>query len=324
MLGLSISQSQNIYLLWFRPELPQQIDWAGNPNKPQSVDDEGQLYLSPRESFKRWVETVLLSSEPWTAAEIETALELRSAIIGLVLQKADELARVNLELARSNSELSAFAYVTSHDLKAPLRAIANLAAWIREDLEGQIPQENQDQLDLMQSRIYRMDEMINGLLQYSRVGRKEALPVPVSIPELLRETLDSLAPPDTLEIKIPQDIPSYTTNKTLLQQVLTNLLSNAIKYIERSDGLIEVVVQEQGRQLQFEVIDNGPGIETQYHDKIFQMFQTLQSRDEVESTGIGLAIVKKVVESQGGEIRLVSAPGEGSTFIFTWPYTDRI
>jgi light-regulated signal transduction histidine kinase (bacteriophytochrome) len=173
LLALSISQSQKIYLLWFRPELVQFVYWAGDPHKPEAADEEGLIQISPRQSFQRWSETVYLQSELWKDVEIEAVLELRSAIIGVVLQKADELARVNVELSRSNDELASFAYVASHDLKAPLRAIANLACWLQEDIGDQIPPESHHHLDLLQSRVYRMDEMIDGLLEYSRVGRQK-------------------------------------------------------------------------------------------------------------------------------------------------------
>ncbi|NJN23311.1 MAG: hypothetical protein HC810_01450 [Acaryochloridaceae cyanobacterium RL_2_7] len=232
------------------------------------------------------------STSPWGSAELETALDLRSSIIGLVLQKADELAKVNLELARSNEDLASFAYVASHDLKAPLRGIANLACWIQEDLEGKVSAQTQTQLDLLQTRVYRMHDMIQGLLQYSRVGENSESIGMVSIPELLREILDSLAPPSSIHIELPEIQTLYETNKTLLKQVLTNLLSNAIKYMHRSDGKISIQVQDENG-LRFSVTDNGPGIAPEYHEKIFQMFQTLHSRDEIEGTGIGLAIVKK-------------------------------
>ncbi|MGB8700198.1 MAG: ATP-binding protein, partial [Thermosynechococcaceae cyanobacterium] len=319
LLALSISKSQKIYLLWFRPERVRLIHWAGDPHKSQKVDDDGLIHMSPRRSFQKWSETVYLQSDPWNDFEIEAVSELRIAIIGIVLQKADLLAKVNRELTRSNDELASFAYVASHDLKAPLRAIANLASWLQEDLGDQISSESQHHLDILQSRVYRMDEMIDGLLDYSRIGLQQFPAEEVNLPSLLKEIVDSLSPPDTVQISIPLQTPPLTTYKVLLKQVLTNLLSNALKYIGRPDGEIEVVVTDQGDQLQFEVKDNGPGIASEYHQRIFQIFQTLQGRDQVESTGIGLAIVKKAVENQGGEVTVSSTPGKGCNFIFTWP-----
>ncbi|MEL7010847.1 MAG: ATP-binding protein, partial [Cyanobacteria bacterium J06588_4] len=214
--------------------------------------------------------------------------------------------------------LDRFAYVTSHDLKAPLRAIANLATWIREDLAGQIPAENQQQLDLMQSRVERMEGLIQGLLDYSRVGRKETPTETVDIGALVQTTIDLLAPPPELKFEITADLPTIETKAILLQQVLSNLLSNAIKYHPDKQGNITISVTEQEEFYQFCVADDGLGIDPQYHDRIFTIFQTLQARDTFESTGIGLSIVKKIVEAQGGKIWVKSQLGEGATFCFTW------
>ena len=222
-------------------------------------------------------------------------------------------------LEKRNQELDQFVYVASHDLKAPLRAIANLAAWIEEDLDGQLPAENQEQLVLLRNRVNRMEGLINGLLEYSRVGRKEFPVEAVDTQQLVAEVIDSLDPPAGLTLTIPDDLPTFPTKGLLLQQVLANLISNAIKYVNRPDGHITLAWSEQGNAYQFSVSDNGPGIDPRYHDRIFAVFQVLQARDEMESTGIGLALVKKIVEGEGGTITVDSAPGVGATFKFTWP-----
>ncbi|MEN9521442.1 MAG: hypothetical protein RLZZ381_4030, partial [Cyanobacteriota bacterium] len=214
--------------------------------------------------------------------------------------------------------LDHFAYVTSHDLKAPLRAISNLATWLSEDLEGQIPAENQQQLELMQSRVKRMDGLIQGLLEYSRVGRQNIPVTVVNLSELINEAIDFLSPPPEFKIEVPPNLPTLTTQALSLQQVFTNLISNAIKYHPQQQGKITILVEEQEQFYQFGVQDDGLGIDPQYHDRIFTIFQTLQARDSIESTGIGLSIVKKIVESQGGKIWVESQLGEGATFYFTW------
>lgn len=240
-------------------------------------------------------------------------------------QKAQELVWVNQELRKTtsllkkrNQELDRFAYVTSHDLKAPLRAIANLATWLSEDLTGQIPEENQQQLDLMQSRVKRMDGLIQGLLEYSRVGRKKLTAKQINVRDLINNAIDSLSPPPGFEIVIEDSLPTLNTEALLLQQVFTNLISNAIKYHPQPKGKITISAEEQGDCYQFGVADDGMGIDPQYHDRIFTIFQTLQARDTFESTGIGLSIVKKIVEGQGGKIWVDSQLGQGATFYFTW------
>ncbi|PSF39479.1 PAS domain-containing sensor histidine kinase [Aphanothece hegewaldii CCALA 016] len=221
-------------------------------------------------------------------------------------------------LRKRNQELDQFAYIVSHDLKAPLRAIANLSEWIEDDLDGQLPEENQQQMKLLRQRVYRMEDMINGMLIYSRAGRVEVALEPIYIKDLIEEVIDSLAPPKTFKIKVPSINPQLITKPLLLSQVLANLISNAIKHHESPNGLIEISIQELENAFLFAVSDDGPGIAPENHDKVFGIFQTLKPRDNTENTGIGLSIVKKIIESEGGSISLESDIGQGATFRFTW------
>jgi PAS domain S-box-containing protein len=229
-----------------------------------------------------------------------------------------ELVKITSLLKKRNQELDNFAYVTSHDLKAPLRAIANLAAWLSEDLEGQIPEENQRQLQLMQSRVKRMDGLIQGLLEYSRVGRKKTPIKTINVSDVIKEAINSLPVPPEFEIVVAPNMPTLITEVLSLQQVFSNLISNAIKYHPTNLGKITISIEEQAHFYEFGVSDDGLGIDPQYHERIFSIFQTLQPRDTIESTGIGLSIVKKIVEGQGGKIRVESQLGEGASFYFTW------
>jgi signal transduction histidine kinase/CheY-like chemotaxis protein len=229
-----------------------------------------------------------------------------------------ELVKLTSLLKKRNQELDNFAYVTSHDLKAPLRAIANLATWLSEDLAGQIPEENQEQLELMRSRVKRMDGLIQGLLEYSRVGRKHGRIKVVNVKELLEEVIDSLSPPPEFTIKIASDLPTLETEVILLEQVFSNSISNALKHHHGKQGKIVISVADLGDCYEFAIADDGPGIAPQYHERIFDIFQTLQPRDSLESTGIGLSIVKKIVEDRGGKVRVESQLGDGTTFYFTW------
>jgi PAS domain S-box-containing protein len=253
-------------------------------------------------------------------------IEERKAAREEMLRRADELAHTNLVLAhttalleRRNAELDQFAYVASHDLKAPLRAISNLADWIGEDLEGQIPPENHHQLELLRSRVQRMEALINGLLEYSRVGRRQRTLVAVDLNPLVANVVDSLAPPPTFTIEVPVDLPTIYTHKTALGQVFANLINNAIKHHHGDRGTVRVSWRQQDNWIEFAIADDGPGIAPQYHDKIFTIFQTLKARDDFESTGVGLAVVKKIVEAENGQVWLTSTLGEGTTFYFTWP-----
>jgi signal transduction histidine kinase len=236
-----------------------------------------------------------------------------------VEKKAEELARLTRDLERSNKELDQFAYVASHDLKAPLRGIANLTQWIEEDLGDKVTGESREHMQLLKGRVHRMEALIDGILAYSRAGRVRERPARVDVGALLNEVIELLAPPPETTIVVAPDMPVIETERVPLQQVFMNLIGNAIKYTRRADARIEVTAQAEGELYRFAIADNGPGIAPQYREKIWQIFQTLAPRDKVEGTGIGLSVVRKTVESRGGSAWLDSEPGRGSTFYFTWP-----
>ncbi|MBM0741420.1 PAS domain S-box protein [Phormidium sp. CLA17] len=251
--------------------------------------------------------------------------KLNAELEARVAQRTSQMAQLNRTLAQTatlleerNRELDQFAHIASHDLKAPLRAISNLAEWIEDDLQGQLPAENQQQLRLLRKRVLRMEALITGLLDYSRVGRTQAAIESVSVRALLEEVIDSLDPPATFTIALASDLPTLPARQLLLRQVFANLIGNAIKHHDRPDGRITITASEQAAFYEFAVTDDGPGIAADYHDRIFVIFQTLIARDSKENTGVGLSIVKKIVEAQGGQIRVESELGQGTTFRFTW------
>ncbi len=233
--------------------------------------------------------------------------------------EAEELARLSSELQRSNAELDQFAYVASHDLKAPLRGISNLAQWIHEDLEDRLTDETREYLDLLSGRVHRMEALIDGLLSYSRAGRMREEPARVEVGQLVREVTDLIDPPEDTELVIDDSMPTLETEKLPLQQVFHNLIANAVKYGPEEGLRVEVSAEEENGFWRFSVRDNGPGISPRYQERIWVMFQTLQPRDEVEGTGIGLALVKEYVRTMGGRVGVQSEPGVGSTFWFTLP-----
>ena len=221
-------------------------------------------------------------------------------------------------LEKRNKELDQFAYVASHDLKAPLRGVTTIVKWIEDELSAELSPQMHTYLDQMKGRLSRLEDLINGLLTYARVGRTAQSAENVNINQLVDEIADLVVPPD-FTLCVGPGMPTFITDRLGLQQVFTNLLSNAVKYHHRGAGQLEITCQEVGQHYEFRVQDDGPGIAPEYHQKIFLLFQTLRDRNTAESTGIGLSIVQKIINEHHGTIRVDSAQGRGAGFIFTWP-----
>jgi signal transduction histidine kinase len=223
------------------------------------------------------------------------------------------------ELERSNHDLEQFAFVASHDLKAPARAIHSIAGWLEEDLGAAVSAESRNHLRLLRQRTERMERLLDDLLAYSRAGRVNADVRPVDVGDLLAQITALLAPPPGFVVRGVPPLPVFDTARTPLTQVLQNLVANAIKHHDRREALIEVRAREDGAFYELVVEDDGPGIPEQHHERIFGMFETLRPRDEVEGSGIGLALVRRLVEHYGGRVTVANRPGRGSAFRFTWP-----
>ncbi|WP_309744188.1 PAS domain-containing protein [Chamaesiphon sp. OTE_20_metabat_361] len=218
-----------------------------------------------------------------------------------------------------NRELDSFVYVVSHDLKAPLRAVANLSRWIEDDLAGQLTAATRTQMNLLRSRVDRMAGTIDGLLDYARVGRSEDAIEPVAVARLLADVIDTLAPPPTFAIALPAELPILITKRLPLFQVFVNLIGNGIKHHHSEAGTIGIAIAQRGDWYEFAVSDDGSGIAPEHQERMFKIFQAVNPQNRSDSTGIGLAIVKKIVEAEGGTIWLESELGKGTTFYFTWP-----
>jgi light-regulated signal transduction histidine kinase (bacteriophytochrome) len=334
LLALSISQIPKNYILWFRPEVLQTVNWGGNPNKSVEVGQDG-IRLSPRKSFELWQETVRLKSLPWKQCEIDAVLELRSAIVGIVLRKADQLARINVELARSNSELDAFAYIASHDLKEPLRGIHNYSSFLIEDYASILNEDGVSKLQTLVRLTQRMEDLIESLLHFSRLGRVELSMQKTNLNELVKNVIDilSISLKDKVDIRIPRPLPFVQCDRIQVNEVFTNLISNAIKYNDKADKWVEIgfldTAELENKSTQssedklsqgivFYVRDNGIGIREKHLDTIFRIFKRLHAANKYGGgTGAGLTIAKKIVERHNGIIWVESKYGEGSTFYFT-------
>lgn len=229
------------------------------------------------------------------------------------------LRRYAKELEEANRELESFAYVASHDLKQPLRGIDNLARWIEDDCGEALPKVARKHLDKLQGRVVRMERLLDDLLAYSRIGRSAAIFEDVDAHQLVCDVVELLAAPPEFRFRILGSWPTMRTERVPLEQVFRNLIGNAIKHHNRTDGIITVTGYQDDDCWEFTISDDGPGIARQFHERIFRMFQTLRPRDEVEASGMGLALAKKHVDTRGGRISVESNPETGVTFRFTWP-----
>lgn len=281
-------------------------------------------------------------------AYLEFAEDLQDALTAR--KRAEEKqAQLLKQVESANQELADFAHVVSHDLKAPLRAIDSLAKWLAADYRDKFDDEGRSQLDLLLGRVKRMHDLIDGILQYSRAGRIREEVIEVDLAELVPAVIDLLAPPAHIRVAVETPLPKVVIERTRIAQVFQNLLSNAIKYMDKPQGLVRVGCTEEkgkgemanengkgemanggkgetangaGGFWKFYVSDNGPGIEEKDRQRVFQLFETLKPRDRADSTGVGLAVVKKAVEMYGGRVWIESQVGEGSSFYFTLPKKD--
>jgi chemotaxis family two-component system sensor kinase Cph1 len=330
ILALSVASWRNGCVLWFRPEVLQEVHWGGDPDKP--VQAEGDtLVLRPRTSFNAWLQTVRGTSLPWKTAEIEAVRDLRGVITDrllrmLLLQRSQELMALNDELEKSNNELDSFAYSVSHDLKEPLRGINNYVHILKEDYGTVLDEEGVSRLDTLTRLTRRLESLIDGLLRYSRVGHVDLSFAQVNLNTVVSHAVELVQyqlNESGIKIRVPRPLPVVYCDQARVGEIFSNLITNAIKYSgDKPEKWIEVGYLDGDEHHQgipvFYVRDNGIGIQERYFAAIFQIFRRLHARDKFGGgTGVGLSIVKRIVERHGGRIWVESRFKEGTTFYFT-------
>lgn len=324
---LVIPISKRTCVLWFRPEVIQTVNWGGDPNQAFELKEtEGNYRLCPRKSFELWKETVRLKSLPWKQVEVNAALELRKAIVNIVLRQADELAQLAQDLERSNAELKKFAYVASHDLQEPLNQVANYVQLLEMRYQDQLDQDAEEFIDFAVEGVSLMQTLIDDVLAYSKVDLQGIEWQLTDLENALGQALSNLrgrVAENSAEIT-HDPLPAIVADGTQLMQLFQNLIGNAIKFRKPDQSpKIHIGVQRQEEAWLFSVQDNGIGIDPQFADRIFVIFQRLHTRDEYLGTGMGLAICKKIVECHRGRIWVESELGQGATFYFTIPVGGR-
>ncbi len=322
LLSVRISRMDSERVIWFRPEVLRDVHWAGDPNKPVEISQINQeIRLQPRTSFALWKETVHGQSRPWLVCELDYASRLRRAILDVIVERSKLLARTNAELERSNQELDSFAYATSHDLKEPLRGIHNFVEFLKEEEGGQLTERGLQRIETILRLAGRMDNMLDSLLQYSRIGRNELDLKTQSIGALVGQTAElilQVMPEQNVSIQIQPLLPYIRCDRIRVAMIFHNLIMNAIKYNDRVEKKIEIGCDASINPPVFFVRDNGIGIVQNQHELIFHLFRRLHGRNEYGGgAGAGLAIVKQAVHKHGGRIWLESQIGMGSTFYFT-------
>ena len=230
-----------------------------------------------------------------------------------------KLAEMIRKVESANKELKEFASIVSHDLKAPLRGVKTLALWILQDCGDKFDTKSTQQMNLLMDRVDRIYNLIDGVLKYSKVGQTSGEHIPVNLETFLPEVISMVVPPEHIKVSIENQLPSIICEETHIMQVFQNLISNAIKYNDKEQGWIKINCSEDGDFWKFSIADNGPGIDEKHFERIFRMFQTITQNENIQGTGVGLTVVKKIVELYGGRVWIESEVGKGSTFFFTFP-----
>lgn len=318
MIAIRTSPLYHNYVIWFRPEQIRTVTWGGDPSKPTQSDSA----LNPRRSFEAWKETVRLRSAPWQDGEVEAARNLRTALVEVVLKRAEEVAALAGSLERTNKELEAFSYSVSHDLRAPIRHIVGYAELLREDESIQLGETGQRFCQTIIDAALSAGELVDGLLNFAQMGRAAIDPMPIDMNKIVEESIRQLKN-DMFGREVVWNVHKLTPmtgDRAMIRLVVDNLLSNAVKYTRgREPATIEIGSESGQNEVCFYVRDNGVGFDMRYAHKLFGVFQRLHRAEDFEGTGIGLANVRRVVERHGGRAWAEGAVDRGATFWFSLP-----
>jgi chemotaxis family two-component system sensor kinase Cph1 len=310
-----LSKELNEYIIWFRPEILGTINWAGDPNKGTETAENGLLNINPRKSFEIWSQTVRNTSEPWSEEDIRSSILIREEVAFAINKKASEVRLLNDKLKEAYDELDAFSYTISHDLKNPLTSIKSYTQLLARN--ESLDSKGQKMVERILFSTDKMQTMIHEVLRYSQVGQHKAFPTRINMNKLLQDLKEELlvaSENEKLKINIDEALEIFG-DQTMVMQVFSNLLSNAVKYSRHSiEPLVNISCKELEDTIEYSVADNGIGINESDMGKIFELFTRSDDVTEYEGTGVGLSIVKKIMEKHNGKIWIESNPKIGSVF----------
>jgi signal transduction histidine kinase len=301
-----------------------------------SLRTQGRQYVHIGLDYKAWYEIVAVVrkyyapmlakmsiKEPEKANSIRNGTNILFDYIMCVIGESfiqEKNSIINQQTKKQEAiikELESFAYIISHDLKTPLRGIASLADWLVTDYKDKLDDTGKEYLDLLKGRVLRLEALIDGVLEYSRAGRTDVEITQVEFEAIIKEAIEMVASKSNVKTHVDTQLPVLQASKIAMMQVFTNLIGNAIMHNDKENIEINIGCIDKGSEWWFYIKDNGPGIQEEFHEKVFKIFQTLKTKDEMNSTGIGLSVVKKIIDNSGGRIWIESKAGEGCTFFFT-------
>ncbi len=319
ILSVRLGQSDRDFIIWFRPEVVQTVDWGGNPENKATYDHDKNR-LTPRKSFEKWTEELTGVSNTWKDFEVSGARNLSESISYVILEnQKKEIDVLNERIIEAHNELELFSQGLSHDLKAPLRGIDGYAHILKEDHFTDLEKEGQIAVDTILASVQEMQDLIDNILDFAGVSNQNINKTTNSANNMIQDIFVSFNVksnyPET-RIKLEENLPRMLGDKRMLSQIWSNLITNALKYSEKSKNPeIEIGTEVINRKAVYYVKDNGIGFDPKYKEEIFELFSRF-SGDNIKGTGIGLAIVKKIIEKHNGAIWAESELGKGTTFYF--------
>jgi chemotaxis family two-component system sensor kinase Cph1 len=316
ILACMLNKEMGEFMVWFKPELISTINWAGNPEKPVEIQAHGLMVLSPRHSFESWAEIVKHTSDKWKQIEISGVLKVREKVVSITYKKTNEIRLLNDQLRLAYDELDTFSYTISHDLRTPLTSIKSYTQLFLAQNKN-LDEKGMKLLSRVVAGAEKMELLINEILNLAQVGRSKIDFVELEMPVLIREvTSEVIAALNAQHIEVIIDeCPRVKGDKTLIIQVFTNLVSNAIKYAAKSlNPKIIIGGYIKGNDVVYAIKDNGIGIDASHHDKVFEIFKRMENVKDFEGTGVGLTIVKRIIDRHHGKIWFESELGKGTVF----------